>query len=58
MLLGFGYLHKFVMFCFFFFFQKGENKRLNKNGSWPKFFNIIFRSVGPVDQQINNLVPP
>ena len=62
MLLGFGYLYKFVMFCFFFFFQKTENDRL-KNNIWPKFCNIIFlfllkiESVGHVDQQINLVLP-
>ena len=28
MLLGFGYLYKFVVFCFFF--QKAENNRFKK----------------------------
>ena len=62
MLLGFSYLYNFVMFCFFFFFQKTENDRL-KNDIWPKFCNIIFLfllkigSVGPVDQQINLVLP-
>ena len=60
MLLGFGYLSKFVMFYFFFF------KRFLidlKKASWPKFCNIIFlflfriRSVGPVDEQINLVSP-
>ena len=59
MLLGFGYLYKFVM-LYFFSFQKAENSRLQK--SWPKCFNIFLFllkiwSVGSVDQQIN-LVPP
>ena len=55
MLLGFGYLYKFM---FLFFFQKAENNRLKK-ASWSKFCNIIFLfllkvgSVGPVDQHIN-----
>ena len=62
MLLGFSYLYNFVMFCFFFFFQKTENDRL-KNDIWPKFCNIIFLillkigSVRPVDQQINLVLP-
>ena len=64
MLLGFGYLYKFVKFYFFFFFffQKAGNNRL-KNASWLKFCNNIFLfmlkigSVGPVDQQ-GNLVSP
>ena len=62
MLLGLGYLFKFVLFFFlFFFFQKAENNRLEK-ASWPKFCNIIFLflikigSVGPVDQ-INLVLP-
>ena len=63
MLLGFGYLYKFVMFHFFFFYsQKAENNRLKK-ASWPKFCNIIFLfllkigSIGPVDQQISLFLP-
>ena len=61
MLLGLGYLFKFVLFFFLFFFQKAENNRLEK-ASWPKFCNIIFLflfkigSVGPVDQ-INLVLP-
>ena len=31
MLLGFGYLYKFGMFCFLFSFQKAENDRLKKS---------------------------
>ena len=56
MFLGFGYL--FISF----FFQNAENNRLKK-GSWPKFCNITFLfllnvgSVGPVDQQINLVLP-
>ena len=40
MLLGFGYLYKFVMFYLFFFF---ENQKIidQKKASWPKFCNII-----------------
>ena len=61
MLLGFGYLHKFVKFYFLSFFQKAENNRLKK-ASWPKFCNIILfllkiGSVEPVDQQINLVSP-
>ena len=59
MLLGFGYLYKFLILNFsFFFFQKTENNRLKKV-SWPKLCNIIFLflldigSVGSVDQQVN-----
>ena len=37
MLLGFGYLYKFVIF----FFQKAENNSLKK-ARLPKFCNIIF----------------
>ena len=59
MLLGFGYLYKFVMFYFFFFFFKKQKIIDFKKASWPKFCNITFLfllkigSVGPVDQQIN-----
>ena len=59
MLLGFGYLYKFVMF---FFFKKQKIIDLKK-ASWPKFCNIIFLfllkigSVGTVDQQINLVSP-
>ena len=38
MLLGFGYLYKFMLL---FFFHKAENNRLKK-ASWSKFCNIIF----------------
>ena len=31
MLLGFGYLYKFVILFFFFFSQKAENNRLKKS---------------------------
>ena len=47
---------------YFFFLQRAENNRLKK-ASWLKFFNIIFlfllkvMSVGPVDQQINFVLP-
>ena len=60
MLLGSGYLDRFVMF--YFFFLKKENNRLKK-ASQPKFCNIIFLlllkidSVGPEDQQINLVLP-
>ena len=62
MLLGFGYLYRFVMFYFFFFFQKAENNRLKKS-YLTKICDIIFLffikigSVGPVDQQINLVLP-
>ena len=62
MLLGFGYLYKFVILHFLYFFQKAENNRLKK-ASWPKLCNIIFLfllkivSVGPADQQINLVSP-
>ena len=54
MLLGFGYLYKFVMY---YFFQKAEKNKLEK-ASWSKFYIIFFlllkiRSVRLVDQQIN-----
>ena len=62
MLLGFGYLYKFVMFYFLLFcFFKKKIIGLKKN--WPKFCNIIFLfllkidSVGLVDQQINLVSP-
>ena len=61
MLLGFDYLHKFVMF-YFLFFSKAEKNRIKKT-SWPKFCYITFLfllkigSVGPVDQQINLSLP-
>ena len=61
MLLGSGYLDRFVMF-YFFFLKKAENNRLKK-ASQPKFCNIIFLlllkidSVGPEDQQINLVLP-
>ena len=40
MLLGFGYLYKFVIFYYFFF----KNKKIiyQKKASWPKFWIIIF----------------
>ena len=59
MLLGFGYLYKFM----FAFFQKAERNRLKKKKArWPKFCNIFLfvhkiGSVGPVDQQINLVSP-
>ena len=58
MLLGFGYLYKFVMFYFFFLFKKQKIIDYRKV-SWPKFWIIIFsfllktESVGPIHQQIN-----
>ena len=60
MLLGFGYLYKFVLFISFFF-QTAEINRLKKV-SWPKFnttFLLLLKigSVGPVDQQINLVSP-
>ena len=54
-------IYMFVMF-YFFFLQRAENYRLKK-ASWLTFFNIIFLfllkvvSVGPVDQQINFVLP-
>ena len=62
MLLGFGYLYKFVIFYFLFLFEKQKIIDKKKN-SWPKVCNIIFLllikigSVGPVDQQINLVSP-
>ena len=43
MLLGFGYLYKFVMiyFLFIFFFKKQKLIDLKKP-SWPKFCYIIY----------------
>ena len=57
MLLGFGYLGKFIMFYFFFF--KTQKIVDSKKASWLKFCKIIFLfllkigSVRPVDQKIN-----
>ena len=54
-------IYMFVMF-YFFFLQKAENNRLKK-ASWPTFCNIILLfllklgTVGPVDQQINYVLP-
>ena len=62
MLLGFWYLHKFVMFYFLLFLKKQKRKDW-KNACWPKMSNIIFlfllqiESVGPVDKQINLFSP-
>ena len=64
MLLGFGYLCKFVMFYLFFLFlkKKAEHNRLKK-ARLPKLCNIIFwfllkmELVKPLDQQ-TNLVSP
>ena len=39
MLLGFGYIYKFVMSYVLFLFQKAENNRLKEKASWS---NIIF----------------
>ena len=59
MLLGFGYLYKFVMYYFFLlFFEKAEHNRLKK-ARLPKLCNIIFwfllkiGSFRSIDQQIN-----
>ena len=57
MLLGFGYLYKFVIF-YFLFFSKAENNRLKKKPVGQNFvilFLVLLKigSVGPVDQQIN-----
>ena len=41
MLLRFGYLYKFVMFCFFFF-QKAENNRLKKLTVGQNFVILFF----------------
>ena len=41
MLLGFGYLYKFMFYFLLLFFQKAENNTLKK-ASWPKCCNIIF----------------
>ena len=66
MLLGFGYLYKFVMFYFFFFCFVFKKQKIidQKKASCPKFCNIIFLflllkigSVGPVDQRINLVSP-
>ena len=51
----------FVMF-YFFLLQKVENDRLKK-ANWRRFCNIILLfllkvgSVGPLDQQINFVLP-
>ena len=61
MLLGFGYLYKFVVFCFFFF-KKQKIIDLKKS-SWQKFCNIVFLfllKIGlgrPIDEQINLFLP-
>ena len=61
MLLGFGYLCKFIMFCFLFF--KKQKIIDFKKASWPKLCNITFlllleiRSVGPVHQEMNLVSP-
>ena len=64
MLLGFGYLCKFVMFYLFFLFlkKKAEHNRLKK-ARLPKLCNIIFwfflkmGSVRSLDKQINLVSP-
>ena len=60
MLFGFGYLY--VCYIYFFFLQKAGNNRFLKKGGWSKFCNIFLflhkvGSVGPVDQQINVVLP-
>ena len=40
--LSFGYLYKFVMFYFLFFFQKAENNRLRKNPVGQNFVTLVF----------------
>ena len=42
MLLGFGYLCKFVMFYFFFLLFKTQEIIDSKKASWLKCYNIIF----------------
>ena len=63
MLIGFGYLYKFVvLFLFYFFFEKAEQNRLKK-ARLPKLCNIIFwfwlkmGSARSLDQQINLVSP-
>ena len=53
MVLGFDYLYKFVKF-YFFFFQKAENNG-SKKAVDQNF--VIIGCVGPVDQQINLVLP-
>ena len=48
MLHGFGYLYKFAMFYFVFFFQKAENNRfLNRFCNITFLFLLKIGSVGP-----------
>ena len=64
MLFGFGYLYKFVMFYFFFFLKKKQKIIDLKNPVGGQNFVISFfcfllkiESVGPVDQEINLVLP-
>ena len=54
MLLGFGYLCKFVKFYLFIFFKKAENNG-SKKAVDQKF--VIIGCVRSVDQQINLVLP-
>ena len=42
MLPGFGYLYKFVMFYYIYFFQKAENNRLKKKSVRQNFVILFF----------------
>ena len=63
MLFGFGYLYKFVMFYFFFFLKKKQKIIDLKNPVGQNFvisffcFLLKIESVGPVDQEINLVLP-
>ena len=63
MLFGFGYLYKFVMFYFFFFLKKklkiiDLKKPVGQNFVISFFcFLLKIESVGPVDQEINLVLP-
>ena len=62
MFLGFLVIYISLLFYVLFFFKKQKIIDLKK-ASWPKFRNIIIlfslkmESVGPLDQQINLVLP-
>ena len=63
MLLGFGYLYKFVMFYLFIFFKKQKIIDFEKKTVGQKFvilffcFRLKIGLVVPVDQQITLVSP-
>ena len=57
MLLDFGYLYKFVMFYFFFFNNRLKKSQLAKILYDFFLFLLKIGSVGPVDKQINLILP-